>query len=295
MKLSREKWIPYSFLLPFLVVSVIFTLIPMLYSLSISFQDYSFLNPAASTFVGFGNYQAILHDKVFLTALANTFKYLLAVVPLLIAISLGLAVLLNEQLCFRGFFRSAFYLPYVVSPMAMGVIAVQLFSKNSLVAQLSALLGSDPFSWHTKAPYAFWLIVIVIVWSQIGFYMVLYLTGLQNIPAQLYEAARIDGANRWRLFRHITLPQLSNTTVLVLFMCILSTMQVFDQPYVISTTGLSTPGSPGDTTLSMVMYIYMKAFRYREIGPASAAAFIVFCIIFAASTVQNITTRRREE
>jgi multiple sugar transport system permease protein len=245
--------------------------------------------------VGLENYKTVLNDKVFITSLFNTINYMLAIVPLVIVISLFLAVLLNEKIKLRGFFRSAFYLPYVVSPVAMGVIAIQLFSKKNFIVQVLEKLGLEQVSWNTTSPYAFWLIVIVTVWSQIGFFMVLYLNGLQNIPQELYEAAQIDGANRWKLFTYITLPQLRATSVLVIFMGILSTLQIFDQPYVISSAGQSMPGSPGDTTLSMVMYIYTRAFRYREMGPASAAAFIVFGMIFIASLLQNKIAKKESD
>lgn len=295
MKNLRQSFIQVSFLLPFIIVSLVFSLIPVIYSLSISFQDFTFLNPANSTFVGLKNYAAVLIEKTFITSLLNTLKYLIAVVPSIIVISLSLAVLLKQKMKLRGFFRSAFYLPYVVSPVAMGVIAVQLFSKYSFLTQFLTRFGLAAVSWHTKAPYAFSLVSIVIVWSQIGFYMVLYLSSLQSIPDELYEASSIDGATAWQKFWYITLPQLRPTTVLVVFMCVLATLQIFDQPYVISTTGLSSPGSPGDTTLSMVMYIYTRAFRYWEMGPASAAAFIVFAIIFIFSITQHLITNRKGE
>lgn len=293
MKKLKEKAAPYIFLLPFVIISFLFTLIPMIYSLFISFQDFTFLNPKKSTFAGLANYTEVLQDPVFIKSVINTILYLFAAVPILIMLSLFLAVVLNSNLKLRAFFRSAFYLPYVVAPVAMGVIAVQLFSKDNFIVTALGKLGGESVSWYTKSPYAFWLIVVVIVWSQVGFYMVLYLTGLQGIPKELYEAAEIDGSGKWQEFRYITLPQLSSTSILVIFMCVLSTLQIFDQPYVISTTGLASPGSPGDTTMSMVMYLYTRAFRYREMGPACAAAFIVFAMIFTISLVQNSITKRK--
>ncbi len=287
-----KKIVPYVFLFPFLCASAVFTFIPVCYSLYISLHEFSFLNVSNSAFVGLENYKDVFSDPVFRKALLNSVKYLFAIVPSLIIISLLLAVLLNSKIKCRAFFRSAFYLPYVVSPVAMGVVAVQLFAKDNFIVQFTKMLGMKGASWHTMAPYAFWLVVIVVVWSQIGFYMVLYLTGLQNIPSELYEASAIDGANKFQQFFRITVPQLSNTTILVLFMTVLNTLQLYDHPYVISSTGLATPGSPGDTTLTMVMYLYNRGFRYREFGPASAAAFIVFCIIFVFTVLQNVITKK---
>lgn len=289
MKKKRQgAAVPYLFLLPFLILSVIFTLVPMIYVLWISFHEMSFLNISNSKFVGWDNYKSILHDEVFSQAIINNMKLIFIAVPLIICISLGLAVLLNSKIKFRSFLRSAYYFPYVVSPIAMGVIIVQLFSKDNFIVKALGKLGVEGVSWYTKMPYAFYLIVLIVVWSQIGFYMVLYLSGLQNISEEYYEAARIDGATKWKQFRYITLPLLKPTTYLVVFMCMLSVLQIFDQPYVISTTGGASAGSPGNGTLTMVMYIYEEAFRYREMGQASAAAFIVFLMIFVVSLVQNI-------
>lgn len=293
-KLSK-KTAPHLFLLPFLVFSCVFSLVPMLYSLWISFREFTFLNINKSKFIGLDNYKNVFADSVFFKSLTNNIEFIIVVVPVMIAISLSLAVLLNSRMKFKGFFRSAFYLPYVVSPIAIGVIAVQLFSKGNFIANIFSKLGFENISWHTKMPYAFWLVAIVIIWTQIGFYMVLYLNGLQAIPGDYYEAAKIDGATRWKQFCYITLPQLKSTTYLVVFMCLLSVLQIYDQPYVISTTGGATAGSPGDGTLTMVMYIYDKAFRYRDMGQASAAAFIVFIIIFSVSLVQNLIFSDKEK
>lgn len=291
----KKRLIPYLFLLPFLILSAIFTLGPMLYVFWISFHEMSFLNISNRVFVGMDNYSDILQDEAFSQAILNNLKLILIAVPLVILISLGLAVLLNSKIKFKSFFRSAYYFPYIVSPVAMGVIIVQLFAKDNFLVKLLAKAGLEEVSWHTAMPYAFGLVVLIVVWSQMGFYMVLYLSGLQNISGEYYEAARMDGATKWQQFCYITLPLLHYTTYLVVFMCILSVLQIFDQPYVISTTGGASAGSPGYGTLTMVMYIYEKAFRYREMGQASAAAFIVFLMIFIVTLVQKLFDRKEKE
>lgn len=291
----RKRLIPYLFLLPFLILSAIFTLGPMLYVLWISFHEMSFLNISNRVFIGMDNYSHILKDEAFSQAILNNLKLIIIAVPLVICISLGLAVLLNSKIKFKSFFRSAYYFPYIVSPVAMGVIIVQLFAKDNFLVKLLAKAGLEEVSWHTVMPYAFGLVVLIVVWSQMGFYMVLYLSGLQNISSEYYEAARMDGATKWQQFCYITLPLLHYTTYLVVFMCILSVLQIFDQPYVISTTGGASAGSPGYGTLTMVMYIYEKAFRYREMGQASAAAFIVFLMIFIVTLVQKLFDRKEKE
>lgn len=295
MRKFNKKMAPFVFLFPFLILSFLFTLIPMIYSLCISFMNFTFLNPSRSKFIGLSNYVEVFSDDMFLKSIGNNLIMIVVVVPILLSSSLLLAVLLNSKIKLRAFFRSAFYLPYVVSPVAMGVIAVQLFSKDNFIVKLLSALGLQEASWHTVSPNASLLIVLVVIWTQIGFYMVLYLNGLQSIPVDYYEAAELDGANHFHKFRYITVPQLRATTYLVLFMCFISTLQLFDQPYVISTTGGAAAGSPGDTTLTMVMYIYDRAFRYKEMGQASAAAFIVFLLIFAVSLLQNVFLGKEKE
>lgn len=291
----KKRLIPYLFLLPFLILSAAFTLGPMLYVLWISFHEMSFLNLSNRIFVGMDNYSQVLRDEAFSQAIINNSKLIIFAVPLLICISLGLAVLLNSKIKLKSFFRSAYYFPYIVSPVAMGVIIVQLFAKDNFLVKLLAVFGLEEVSWHTVMPYAFGLVVLIVVWSQMGFYMVLYLSGLQNISNEYYEAARMDGATKWQQFRYITLPLLHYTTYLVVFMCILSVLQIFDQPYVISTTGGASAGSPGNGTLTMVMYIYEKAFRYREMGQASAAAFIVFLMIFIVTLIQKLSDGKEKK
>jgi multiple sugar transport system permease protein len=236
--------------------------------------------------VGLGNYFALFQDSRFLTALWNTVKLVLLVVPAQTIIALLLANVLNSKLKARTFFRTVFYLPYVTSPVAVGAVMIHLFKKNGIATEFFALFGLENVAWFTSGSYAFPLITMVIVWTQIGFYTVIYLGGLQSISPQLYEAASLDGASKFKQFIHITLPLLKPTTFLVLVMGVLATLQIFEQPYVISTSGGALPGSPGDTTLTLVMYLYTQAFRYYEMGFASAAAFVIFTLIFIITLFQ---------
>jgi multiple sugar transport system permease protein len=271
---------------PFLLLASTFILYPILYSFFISFKEFSFLNPAAAKWVGLRNYFALFQDSRFLTALWNTVKLVLLVVPAQTIIALLLANVLNSKLKARTFFRTVFYLPYVTSPVAVGAVMIHLFKKNGIATEFFALFGLENVAWFTSGSYAFPLITMVIVWTQIGFYTVIYLGGLQSISPQLYEAASLDGASKFKQFIHITLPLLKPTTFLVLVMGVLATLQIFEQPYVISTSGGALPGSPGDTTLTLVMYLYTQAFRYYEMGFASAAAFVIFTLIFIITLFQ---------
>lgn len=298
-----QKWIKKNktkdigagifFFAPFLLIAGIFIFYPIIYSLVISFKDFSFLNPAAAEWVGFDNYKKLLVDETFKTAIWNTFKLLTIVVPLQSIIALVLAVILNSKLKMKTFFRTVFYLPYITSPVAVGAVMVYLFNQDAFVTKFMTLFGLDNVAWYADGRYAFYLIVIIILWTQIGFYTVMYLSGLQGISEDLYEAAKIDGASKLQTFFKITVPLLKPTTFLVLFMGGLATLQIFEQPYVVSTTGGALPGSPGDSTLTMVMFLYTQAFKYYDMGYASAAAFVIFVIIFSITIIQYFLFERK--
>ncbi|MCU6708739.1 sugar ABC transporter permease [Paenibacillus sp. J5C_2022] len=282
-------------LAPFLLIILAFMIGPVIYSLLISFKEFSYLNPAGAFGVGFDNYTALFRDKTFLTAMKNTFKLLLIVVPLQTVFALVLANVLNRNIRAKTFFRTVYYLPYIASPVAIGAVMVYLFNRDGLITGWLEMLGFRNVAWYADGTYAFYLVAGIIVWTQIGFYTVIYLSGLQSINGEIYEAAKVDGAGSFRIFAHITVPLLRSTTFLVLVMGGLATLQAFDQPYVVSTTGGALPGSPGDSTLTMVMFLYTAAFKYYDMGYASAAAFIIFLMIFALTLVQYAYFERRTD
>jgi multiple sugar transport system permease protein len=296
LKGEKLRDIGAGFLLisPFVLIAGVFILYPIFYSLLISFQDFSYLNPKQAEWIGLNNYKALFQDEAFLTAIKNTIKLLLIIVPLQTGIALVLANILNSKLKFKTFFRTVFYMPYIASPVAIGAIMVYLFNQDGILTKFMTLFGLDNVAWYSDGRYAFCLIVIIILWTQIGFYTVMYLSGIQGISDEIYEAARIDGASKLQVFFHITVPLLKPTTFLVLFMGGLATLQIFEQPYVVSTTGGALPGSPGDSTLTMVMYLYAQAFKYFEMGYASAAAFVVFIMIFSITIIQYIFFERNK-
>lgn len=282
-----DKHIYAVLLAPFMIMSIIFTLIPMINSFYISFFDFSFLNPSNKEFVFLDNFNKLFHDKVFITALKNSIFIVIIFVPTEMFISLIVAVFLNSKIKFSNLFKIIIYLPYVVSPIAIGAILSQLFTKNSNLVVFLSKLGFDNVTWNATTPYAFWLVVLIVIWTQLGFFTVLYMSALKEIPDEMYEAAEIDGGNVFQKFQKITYPLLKNTRVLIVFMCLLVSFQLFDLPYLISTIGGTSPGTPNNTTMTLVMYIYSRAFRYNEMGLATAGSTILFIIIFLLSIVQN--------
>jgi len=277
---TQEIFTGYLMLLPFLVIISVFIIYPVIYSFRISFMDFTFLNPSDAKWVAFKNYIVLFKDKSFLQSIKNTIKMLSIIVPIQTIFSLVLANILNSKLRFKPAFRTIYFLPYITSLVAVGAIMVHLFSKNGIISRFLTFFGFDNVTWYADYRYAFYLVAGTIIWTQIGFYMVIYLSALQDISSTVYEAAYIDGANRFQIFFFITIPLLRYTTLLVLVMGVIATLQIFDLPYVISTTGEALSGSPGGTTLTMVMFLYTQAFRYFNMGYASAAAFIIFCMIF---------------
>ena len=279
---------PYIVLLtPFLVLSMAFLFIPIINSFYISFFDFSFLNPSNRTFVLFDNFKNLFGDEVFITSLKNTATVVLVFVPAQLFLALFVAMLVSAKIRAKGFFRVLIYLPYIVSPIAVGAIVTQLFKADTPLVTFLTNFGFENVTWNATRPYAFWLIVLLVIWTQIGFFMVIYHSALKEIPEDLYEAAEVDGATSVQKFRFITFPMLKHTRFLVMLMSTIVAFQLFELPYLISTIGGTSPGTPGNSTMTIVMYVYTNAFRYNNMGIAAAAGVVLFTLIFTLSYVQN--------
>ena len=278
---------------PFLVMLGLFTVYPAGKALVDSFHELSPLNPSQASWVGLDQYRAALADPSFRRSVTNTLLLTAITVPTQTIVALILASALNTRIRARGFFRAVVFLPYVTAPIAVGAVMVYLFGpQGGLTGFLNDVLGTPATAWYTQPGYAFGLVAGVMVWTQIGFFTVIYLAGLQTISPDVYEAAEMDGAGRWSTLWQITLPLVRPTTSLVLVMGIIVSLQVFEQPYVLSTTGGAIAGGPADSTLTMVMYLYNQAFRYHNLGLASASAFLIMTIILAFSLLLGLVQRR---
>ncbi len=280
-------------LTPFLVMLGLFTVYPAAKAGFDSFHELSRLNPSLATWVGLEQYRTALADSAFRRSVLNTLVLSAVTVPVQTFVALVLANALNRRIRARGFFRAVVFLPYITAPIAVGAVMVYLFGPDGGITRaLHALFGTAATAWYTEPGYAFFLVAMIMIWTQTGFFTVIYLAGLQSIPGEVYEAAAIDGAGRWTTLWRITLPLVRPTTTLVVMMGAIVSLQVFEQPYVLSTTGGGTPGGPADSTLTMVMYLYTQAFRYHNLGLASAAAFLVMAIIVVFSLLLNLVQRR---
>ncbi|MFI3805611.1 carbohydrate ABC transporter permease [Vagococcus fluvialis] len=276
-KLNR-MWVLF-FLLPSLLGFALFIIYPIFYSLGVSFTNWDLIN--AKEFIGFGNYTRLLSDPQFWNSLKNTFYFIIGYLPSVMIIGLLIALLLNSKLKMKVLFRGIYFLPVVTSWVAVSLVWKWLFNpKFGLINYFIEMIGISGPSWLNDPKTAMIAIIITSVWKDIGFIMVLYLGGLQNISTSLYEAAGIDGASKFQQFWKITLPMLKPTTFFVSMISLINSFQVFDQ------VNIMTEGGPGDSTTVLVQNIYNSAFKYSEMGYAAAMSWVLFLIILVVSLVQ---------
>lgn len=283
----------WGFLAPALLLITVFFFLPVLAALALSFTDfdiYALGDLDRLRFVGFNNYLQLLQSPLFWTALGNTLYFVAVGGPLSVAVSLSAALLINSPLIrFSGFFRVALFLPVVTTLVAVAVVWRYLYHPHyGLLNYGLSLIGIDPIDWLGDPRWAMPAIILMAVWKNFGFNMIIFIAGLQNIPPTLYEAARIDGAGSWRQFRYITLPLLGPTFLFVALMTMIGYFQVFAEPYVM------TQGGPANRTFSVVLLMYEEGFRWWNMGYASAAAFILFVLILAATLLQLALRRRNK-
>ncbi len=278
----RKNLVAYSFIAPNFIGFAIFTLGPIAFAFALAFLHWDGSNPIV--FAGLDNFARLFTDRIFGIVLWNTVLYSVLSVPLTIVCSLALAILLNQKLPGRSFFRAAMFFPYVASLVAVAVVWNMLFNPEmGPVNMLLYYAGIDPRDlprWAADKDWAMITVVLFGVWKSMGYYMVIYLAGLQGINQDLYEAASIDGAGAWQRFWYITIPQLGPTTFFVTVMLTIQSFKVFDQIY------LLTQGGPGTATLVLVYHIYNEAFISWDLGYSSTVAFVLFLIVLAVTLVQ---------
>jgi multiple sugar transport system permease protein len=289
MKPATAGWV---FAAPALTVIAVFFGLPVVAAFALSLTDfdiYALADLHNLRFVGLGNYIGLLHNPLFWQALGNTFYFVGVGVPLSIAVSLGAALLLHSKLGrFRPFFRTAFFAPVVTTVVAVAVIWKYLFhTQYGLVNWALSYLHVDPVDWLGDPHWAMPTIILFAVWKNFGYNMIIFLAGLQAIPEDLYEAARIDGASRWRQFLHVTLPMLGPTLLLVGILTLAGYFQLFAEPYVM------TQGGPLQSTVSVLYLMYEEGFKWWNLGNASAVAFLLFVLMSVMTSGLLWLARRR--
>ena len=286
---SRRPWrddlVGWTFAAPFVILFGIFLAFPILASFVLSFTSFGLkdlANPVGSTVVGLKNYVDLFSDPVFWTALFNTFYFVIVGVPLTLVFGLLIATALNRGVSrFRTVFRVGYYLPVITSIVAIAVVWRFLLDPDvGLINMALGGLGINGPAWLADPVLAMPSIIAMAVWRNLGFAMIVFLAGLQAVPAMLYEAAAIDGAGRWQGFRYVTLPMLRPT---ILFMTVITTigyLQLFEEPFVM------TAGGPLNKTLSITMYMYQQGFTFFHQGFASSIAYVLFVIVAIVAFLQ---------
>ena len=273
------------FVAPALLVIGVFFFLPVVAALAVSFTDfdiYALADFGNMRFVGLQNYARLLETPLFWQAFGNTLYFVVIGVPLSVGTSLGLALLLHSRLVrLRGLFRTALFAPVVTTLVAVAVIWRYLFNTQyGLINYALGGLGIERIDWLGDPTWAMPAIIVFAVWKNFGYNMLILLAGLQAIPEELYEAARIDGASFWRRFRHVTLPMLGPVMAMVNILTIAGYFQLFAEPYVM------TQGGPLQSTVSVLYFMYEEGFKWWNLGSASAVAFMLFLFILALTAVQ---------
>lgn len=283
----QRKLLIGLFLAPTVIGLGLFTFLPILASVVLAFFSWDIITPPR--FVGLENFADIAADPTIRVSFLNTIGFVVVAVTLQLAVALVLAVLVNTKMpgLLKSFFRSVLFFPLVLSAASVSIIMGYLFNENfGLVNHILNLLGMADVPWLTSTHGAMIVVILVYVWQNFGFSFLLFLGGLSSIPKEVYEAAQVDGATGWKQFWRITFPLVSPTTLVASVMAIISALQIFDQPYVL------TRGGPGDSTRTAVMVIYESAFKQLEFGRASAIGIVLTVVIMLVTAVQFRLSRR---
>jgi multiple sugar transport system permease protein len=286
----RREWSAYVFLAPGLIIFSVFTVAALMFAFYLTFHEWNVIQPY-KPFVGLDNYKEMIHDKDYIASIVNTVYYTGGSVPLGMLVGLSLAVLLNLPIRFRGTFRTLYYLPVITPLVAASILWKWLYNSDYGLFDyylLKAHLIDQPLLWLSSQNLAMPAVILMTVWMSAGFSMVVYLAGLQSIPEELYEAAKIDGAGPVARLRKITLPMLRPTTLFLLVIGIIGSFQVFTQIFIM------TNGGPVNKTTTMVFFIYQAAFKFYEFGYASTLAFGLFALLFVVTLIQLRLYRRAD-
>ncbi len=287
----RKQWSAYLFLAPTMILFGIFTVAAVIYAFYLSFHEWNILEPA-KPFVGSDNYTRLLRDERFRQSIWNTIYYTAVSVPLTMGLGLLIALLLNTQIRARGFFRTLFYLPVVTPLVIAAIIWKWLYNGeygllNYYLIQIGII--DEPLLWLSDPNLAMPAVIMTSVWKSVGFSMVVYLAGLQSIPEDYYDAAKVDGAGGWQRLKDVTIPLLSSTTLFLAVVSVLGAFQVFTEIFIM------TNGGPLRRTTTIVYNIYTTAFKNFDMGYAAAMAFGLFAMMFALTIVQLRVMRSEVE
>ncbi|WP_453991117.1 carbohydrate ABC transporter permease [Bacillus nitroreducens] len=284
----KEILAGYAFIAPMFIGTSILVLFPILASFVLSFTDWNFVaGYANANFIGFENFSKLLTNALFIKGLINNLILILAI-PITLTLSLGLAVIINKYVYLKDLFKVIYFMPFISSVVAVAVVFQVLFHPTKgPINQLLMTLGiENPPGWIADVSFALPSVMLIMIWTGIGFNLIIYLAGLQNIPKELYEAAQMDGASAWLQFRKITIPLVSPTTFLLFVTGVISSFKVFDLIIVL------TNGGPANSTITPVVYLYQQAFIELRTGYASAISLVMFIIILIITYIQFVGQKK---
>lgn len=289
---DSDPFIGWAFTLPFLVLWGWWFFYPFLESFIRSFQEVNFTALNEAKFIGLGNYINILQDPEFFQAVWNSLKIVLIAVPIQTTLGIVMALLVNQKLKGKGLFRTVFFIPYITSQIAITTVFMMLFKQDTFVTKFFVLFGFGNTTWFADTQYALLFVCILFIFQMAGFSMIVYLSALQEIPRELFEASEIDGASKWNQFRFITIPSLKPITFFVVSVSTILGFQIYDQIAAISRYGAL--GSPAGATSTVVTYFYQHGIRYMNIGYGSAAVILFFFIIMFVTFLQKKVLDEKE-
>ena len=277
---TKNKLLPYIFVSPYILHFLMFVVFPVIFSIVLTFHKWNIISPME--FAGLNNYVRLFNDAVFFKSIGNTLIFLVIHIPLQIIVALFIAEILNQNIKFRGFYRSAFFLPVVVSGVVVTMLWQQLYGFDSgLLNRLLISVGLPKVGWLIDPGMAMPSIAIMATWKNVGLYIILFLVGLQTVPPHYYEAAELEGANHWQKFFKITLPMINPTIFMVVILSTIGGFSLFIEPYIM------TGGGPLNSTISAVFYIYKQGFFYYHMGYATTLGLFFAMLILLVIVIQK--------
>jgi fructooligosaccharide transport system permease protein len=273
---KQEFYTGIMFVLPVVILGIIFIIMPMVTSLAYAFTDANLLFMNKAKFAGVAQFQKAFNDPMLIKAFRNTLQFVIGVVPLQLTLAMGLALILNSKIRFNLFFRWVFFVPVMLSLAITSMLWTNLLNEDAgLINALAQALGFGPQKFLSSPKRAMNIIILISAWQGAGYQMLIFLSGLKNIPIDLYEAGEMDGANAWYRFWHITMPSIKPTFVFVFLTTLISAFRLFTQPMIM------TQGGPLDSTMTMSYYIYQQGITFRNVGYSSAIA-LIYTVFLAA-------------
>ncbi len=277
---NKKKLLPYLLVSPYIIFVLVFVLFPVFFCFFLTFHKWNIIAPMK--FIGADNYSRLFSDRLFWKAITNTLKFLLLHIPLQLVVSLFLAYLLNQKMRALSFFRASFFMPVIVSGVVVTILWQQLLGFDSgLINRFLNVFGIQKIGWLVNPDVAIYSIAVMATWKNVGLYVILFLVGLQTVPPQYYEAAKMEGATPWQQFYHITLPMINPTIFMVVILSTIGGFNLFIEPYIM------TGGGPLNQTLSAVLYIYKQAFQYYNMGYSATLGFFYAIMIMTVVVLQK--------